>query len=203
MLHRTLKLARPDRTVRKLGPQAAQCRAFNIHEFDIPTPINRAVRTPEEAVRVHKEEMGTSWSGRPKDVVVKAQILAGGRGMGRFPDLIGGVHSSTTLEETMELTSKMLGKRLVTKQTGEDGRLVEEVLIVERLYNRREGYLAFLLDRKSGCPVMVACGRGGVDIETVAAMDPSLIVKEDINPQVGITQANVDNVYSVLHFADR
>jgi len=205
---------RTDRASRVLAPtvQRVQTRLFNIHEFQamdlmkefsIPTPINQAVRTPEEAVRVHRDEMGTSWSGRPKDVVVKAQILAGGRGMGRFPELIGGVHSSTDLDETFELTSKMLGKRLVTKQTGAEGRLVEEVLIVERLYNRREGYLAFLLDRKAGCPVVVACGRGGVDIETVAAMDPSLIVKEDIDPTKGMTEENIDNIYSVLHFADR
>jgi len=189
-----------------------QQRHFNIHEyqsmdlmkeFKIPTPINAVVRTVEEAVRVHKDAMGISWSGRPKDVVVKAQILAGGRGMGRFPNLLGGVHSSTSLEETEDLVGKMLGYNLVTKQTGPEGRRVDEVLIVERLYNRREGYLAFLLDRKKGCPVVVASGRGGVNIEVVAEMDPSLIVAEDVDPEVGITPEIIAKVFNILHFAER
>jgi len=189
-----------------------QRRRFNIHEyqsmelmkdFNIPIPKNAVVKTVEDAVRVHKDEMGVSWSGRPKDVVVKAQILAGGRGMGRFPNLLGGVHSSTSIDETEDLVSKMLGYDLVTKQTGPEGRRVDEVLIVERLYNRREGYLAFLLDRKKGCPVVVASGRGGVNIEVVAEMDPSLIVVEHVNPEEGITQEIVDKVFNILHFADR
>jgi len=189
-----------------------QHRRFNIHEyqsmdimreFNIPTPTNAVCRTVEDAVRVHRDDMGVSWSGRPKDVVVKAQILAGGRGMGRFPNLLGGVHSSTSLEETEDLVSKMLGYNLVTKQTGPEGRRVDEVLIVERLYNRREGYLAFLLDRKKGCPVVVASGRGGVNIEVVAEMDPSLIVVEHVNPDIGITQESIDKVFGILHFSER
>jgi len=172
-------------------------------EFNIPTPINSVVRTVDEAVRVHRDQMGVSWSGKPKDVVVKAQILAGGRGMGRFPNLLGGVHSSTSIEETKDLVGKMLGQCLVTKQTGPEGRQVDEVLIVERLYNRREGYLAFLLDRKKGCPVVVASGKGGVNIEVVAEMDPSLIVMEHVDPDVGITPQILDKVFKILLFADR
>jgi succinyl-CoA synthetase beta subunit len=113
-------------------------------------------------------------------VVVKAQIHAGGRGKG------GGVKIATSPDEAEDLAKAMLGMRLVTHQTGPDGRVVGRVLIEEGLQIARELYLSLLLDRSSQKPVMMASAAGGMDIEEVAANTPEQIVRIYIEPGVGI-----------------
>lgn len=152
--------------------------------------------SPDDAVRVHKE------IGADKDVVVKAQILAGGRGKGRFEKLLGGVHVVTGgPEETRSLCEKMIGQNLVTKQTTKEGRRVDKVVVVERLYNRREAYLAFLLDRARGCVAIVSSSKGGMNIEEVAAAQPEEIHTEYVHPMEGISDENIQNTIKQLNLS--
>jgi len=111
---------------------------------------------------------------------VKAQIHAGGRGKG------GGVKLAKTPDEAAELAGKMIGMTLVTAQTGPEGREVQKVLIEEGLNIRRELYLGIVIDRQTGRPVFMASGSGGMDIEEVAAKTPELILKEYIQPGMGL-----------------
>src|SRR5262245_62816624 len=114
-------------------------------------------------------------------VVVKAQIHAGGRGKA------GGVKLAKTAEDVEARAKEMLGATLVTHQTGPEGRVVRRLLIEQGmdLHGSREMYLAIVVDRASGSPVMMASAQGGVDIEAVAARDPRAILKEAVDPAAG------------------
>lgn len=163
-------------------------RLLNIHEFrshellasfGVPVPRGQAASSPADA-----ESAARSLDA--SDLVVKAQVLAGGRGKGRFSNgFQGGVHVATSPEDVRQLAEKMLGQRLVTKQTGPEGKPVNSVFVCERLFLRREAYFAILMDRASNGPVMVASPRGGVDIEQVAEDSPELIFKEPIDIHAG------------------
>lgn len=113
-------------------------------------------------------------------VVVKAQIHAGGRGKG------GGVKLARTLEEAEEISRQMIGMKLVTPQTGPEGREVRRVLIEEGLKIKQEFYLGIVLDRAISRLVFMASSAGGMDIEEVAAHEPEKILKEPIDPAVGL-----------------
>src|SRR5438128_9668837 len=128
--------------------------------------------SPQEAYQAAKELAGEL-------VVVKAQIHAGGRGKG------GGVKLAKTADQARELARQMLGMKLVTHQTGPEGREVRVLLIEEGLPIDKEFYLGIVLDRASGRPVFMASAAGGMDIEQVAANTPDKIFKETINPAVG------------------
>jgi succinyl-CoA synthetase beta subunit len=143
-----------------------------LSKFGVPVPRGLVARTPEEAYQAAKE-LGTDV------VVVKAQIHAGGRGKG------GGVKLAKSPEEARELAQKMLGMKLVTHQTGPEGREVRVLLVEEGLPIDKEFYLGIVLDRASGRPVFMASVAGGMDIEQVAADTPEKILKETIDPAVG------------------
>jgi succinyl-CoA synthetase beta subunit len=128
--------------------------------------------SPEEAYQAAKELGGGL-------TVVKAQIHAGGRGKG------GGVKLAKSPDEARELARQMLGMKLVTHQTGPEGREVRVLLIEEGLPIAKEFYLGVVLDRVSGRPVFMASAAGGMDIEAVAAKTPEQIFKETVNPAVG------------------
>jgi succinyl-CoA synthetase beta subunit len=172
-----------------------QVRWLNIHEyqsmnhlkkFEVPHPKYDVASTPEEAEKIAKEIGG-------RDFVVKAQVLAGGRGKGRFKGgLQGGVHVAVGVEKVKELASKMLGDYLVTKQTGEVGKPCHRVLITERLYLRAEKYFAILMDREFGGPVLVGSPAGGMDIEKVAQDTPQLIFKEPVDIVKGVQQESLN-----------
>lgn len=122
------------------------------------------------------------------EYVIKAQILAGGRGKGTFTSgLQGGVKLTKDPNEVVPIVKKMLGFKLTTKQTPKDGVLVKKVMVAEALDISRETYLAILMDRDSGGPVAVASPAGGVDIEEVAEKNPDLIFKEPIDITQGLT----------------
>src|SRR6188472_2486159 len=131
---------------------------MNIHEyqakellekFGVATPAGRAARTPDEAEKVARELATT-------DLVVKAQVHAGGRGKGTFTNgFKGGVHLCKSPEEAREIARKMLGQTLVTHQTGPAGRVVNTVLIAKSVEIEREVYFAILLDRTTGAPMIV------------------------------------------------
>jgi succinyl-CoA synthetase beta subunit len=141
--------------------------------YGVPVPRGIVARTPEEA-EAAAIELGTDV------VVVKAQIHAGGRGKG------GGVKLAKSPAEAKELASQILGMNLVTHQTGSEGREVKTLLVEEGLPIDKEFYLGIVLDRVSGRLVFMASQAGGMDIEEVAATEPEKILKEVIDPAVGM-----------------
>src|SRR5512132_2428452 len=143
-----------------------------LKKFGVPVPRGIVARTADEAFAAAKQ-LGTV------PVVVKAQIHAGGRGKG------GGVKLAKSPEEARDIAQKMLGMKLVTHQTGPEGREVRVLLIEEGLPIDKEFYLGIVLDRASGRPVFMASDAGGMDIEEVAAKTPDKIFKETIDPSVG------------------
>ncbi|HZA38674.1 MAG TPA: ADP-forming succinate--CoA ligase subunit beta [Candidatus Baltobacteraceae bacterium] len=162
---------------------------MNIHEyqarellqrFDVATTRGKVASSLDEAEQIARE-LGDV------DVVVKAQIHAGGRGKGTFKNgFKGGVHVRKTPAEVRELADKMLGQTLVTHQTGPAGRLVNKVVVAESAEIAREIYFAILLDRASAAPLVVASTEGGVEIEAVAAKSPEKIIREAIDPLAGL-----------------
>jgi succinyl-CoA synthetase beta subunit len=162
---------------------------MNIHEhqarellrkFDVATTRGRVATTFDEAEQIARE-LGDV------DVVVKAQIHAGGRGKGEFKNgFKGGVHIRKTPEDVRQVAANMLGQVLVTHQTGSAGRVVNKVLVAESAEIAREIYLAILLDRETAAPLIVASTEGGVEIEAVAAKSPEKIVREAIDPLAGV-----------------
>jgi len=154
---------------------------MNIHEYqakelfkkyNVPTPRGHVAYSPEEAVRAAQELGGNIW-------VVKAQIHAGGRGLG------GGVKLARSTEEVRELAKQIIGMQLVTHQTGPEGKLVQKVYIEEGADIQAEYYLGMVLDRASEMPVMMASTEGGMEIEEVAAKSPEKIIKVAIDPLTG------------------
>src|SRR5256884_5347145 len=143
-----------------------------LKKFNVPVPRGILAQSPEAAYQAAKE-----LACRP--VVVKAQIHAGGRGKG------GGVKLAKSAEEARDLATQMLGMKLVTHQTGPEGREVRVLLIEEGLPIDKEFYLGIVLDRASGRPVFMASAAGWMDIEEVAAKTPEQIFKETIDPAVG------------------
>lgn len=162
---------------------------MNIHEyqakellqkFDVATTRGRVAATLDEAEQIARE-LGDI------DIVVKAQIHAGGRGKGTFKNgFKGGVHVRKTPDEIRNVAAKMLGQILVTHQTRPDGRKVNKVLVAESADIAREIYFAVLLDRATAAPLIVASTEGGVEIEAVAAKSPEKIIREPIDPLVGL-----------------
>jgi succinyl-CoA synthetase beta subunit len=141
-------------------------------QFGVTVPRGEVIWNPEEARGVVLRLGGAT-------VVVKAQIHAGGRGKA------GGVKLAHGPEEAERVAGEILGKTLVTHQTGPEGRVVRRVLIEEGLQVARELYLGLVIDRGSGAPVMMASTEGGVEIEEVAAQHPETILKEPVDPAAG------------------
>lgn len=162
---------------------------MNIHEyqakelmnkFGVATPRGDVASTPEQAEAAARA-LGTN------ALVVKAQIHAGGRGKGTFENgFQGGVHLCKTANQARDLAEKMLGQTLVTHQTGHAGRVVRKVLITESVEIERELYFAIIVDRATNSPVVIASTEGGVEIESVAEKTPEKIVRERIDPSMGM-----------------
>ncbi len=155
---------------------------MKIHEYQAKAILSKhGVPVPRGEVAFTAAEVGAIASRLGSAiVVVKAQIHAGGRGKG------GGVKLATSAAEAQTLAEKMFGMTLVTHQTGPEGRKVTRVLVEEGLQMARELYLSLVLDRASGKPVLMASSAGGMDIEEVAAVTPSKIVRVSIEPGVGL-----------------
>ncbi len=141
-------------------------------KFGVPVPRGEVVVKKDEA-RAAAERLGTPV------VVVKAQIHAGGRGKA------GGVKVAKSAEEAATFAERMLGMKLVTAQTGPEGRIVRRVLVEEGLDIKRELYLSVLVDRAVGAPVFMASAAGGMEIEQVAKDHPEAILRETIRPETG------------------
>ncbi len=152
-----------------------------LKQYGVPVPHNIVARTPEEAEQA-AIDLGTEL------VVVKAQIHAGGRGKG------GGVKLAKSPAEARSIAESMIGMNLVTHQTGPEGREVKTLLIEEGLPIDKEFYLAITLDRVTGRDVFMASTAGGMDIEEVAANEPEKILKEEIDPAVGLRPFQARNL---------
>ncbi len=167
---------------------------MNIHEyqaqelftqFGVPCPKGKVAETKAEAEAAAQELGGGK-------LVVKAQVHAGGRGKGTFKNgFQGGVHLGNNPAEVADFAEKMIGQTLVTKQTGEEGKLVSKVMIGEAVSIEKEYYLAVLMDRETSAPVIVASTEGGMDIEDVAENTPEAIIREFVHPTLGLQAYNV------------
>jgi succinyl-CoA synthetase beta subunit len=146
-----------------------------LKKFGVAVPRGEMAATREEAESAAKTLLSAGATG----IVVKAQIHAGGRGKG------GGVKIAKSVDETGDLAAKMLGMKLITHQTGPEGRIVRRLLIEETLPIEKELYLGILVDRAKGLPIFMASASGGMDIEQVAAETPDAIFKEYIDPGLG------------------
>jgi succinyl-CoA synthetase beta subunit len=165
---------------------------MNIHEYQakdllasygVPVPAGFPAMSVEEAVEAAKKLPGPLW-------VVKAQIHAGGRGKGKFkelgPDAKGGVRLARSVEEVRDNAAEMLGKTLVTVQTGPAGKEVQRLYITDGVDIAKEYYLALLVDRESGRVAVVASTEGGMEIEKVAHDTPEKIRTITIDPATGL-----------------
>ncbi|KAL3475322.1 hypothetical protein BJX99DRAFT_230063 [Aspergillus californicus] len=185
---------------------AQQQRNLSIHEYlsanllkqyGVGVPKGEVARSAEEAEAVAKS-LGND------DMVIKAQVLAGGRGKGHFDNgLKGGVRVIYSPTEAKMFAGQMIGQRLITKQTGAAGRPCNAVLICERKFARREFYLAVLMDRQSQSPVIVASSQGGMDIEAVAKENPDAIITTPIDIHVGVTDAIATKIANELGFSEQ
>ena len=177
---------------------------MNIHEyqakellekFGVAVPRGSSAGTPEEVERVARA-LGTN------NLVVKAQIHAGGRGKGTFKNgFKGGVQLCKTASQARDFAKQMLGETLVTHQTGPVGKVVNKVLVAESVEIKRELYFAILIDRESSAPLIVASTEGGVEIETVAEKSPEKIIREAIDPALGLQPYQTRKLAKQLGFA--
>jgi succinyl-CoA synthetase beta subunit len=147
-----------------------------LKKYGVAVPRGETAATQDEAVAAAKNLFAAGATG----VVVKAQIHAGGRGKG------GGVKIAKSVDEAAAHAAKILGMTLVTHQTGPEGRLVRRLLIEETLPIEKELYLGIVIDRAEARPVFMASAAGGMEIEEVAAKNPEAILKEYIDPGMGL-----------------
>ena len=157
---------------------------MNIHEYQtkellrtygVPVPDGRVAHNVDNAATVAEELGGERW-------VVKAQIHAGGRGKG------GGVKVASTLDEVRQFTDQLIGTHLVTPQTGPEGRMVQRVLVEQGCSIDREYYLGFVIDRASQRITVIASASGGMNIEEVAKETPEKVIRESVDPAVGLME---------------
>ncbi len=146
-----------------------------LRKYNVAMPQGAVAFSADEAATVAQRLGGSVW-------VVKAQIHAGGRGKG------GGVKIAKSIAEVKSLASQILGMRLITHQTGPEGRIVKRLLIEQGIDIAKEMYVGVTLDRTTGTNVLMVSTEGGVEIEKVAAESPEKIVKEHVDPSVGLQQ---------------
>jgi len=194
------------RAQRGLVPPAAaavQRRFLNLHEyqaqiifskFGVGVPKNLPAFSVAEAVEKANEMPGD-------EVVVKSQVLAGGRGLGYFKEnnFQGGVHI-VPKSKVAEVADNMLGKTLITKQTGAEGKPNNTLLLAEKVQIEAEKYFAILMDRGSGGPLMIGSKVGGTSIEDIAAADPTAIIKVPVDIVKGIQAADADKMASEMGY---
>src|SRR5690349_24046692 len=165
---------------------------MNIHEYQakqllaqygVSVPPGEVCDTPEAAKKIAADLVAKGAT----LIAVKSQIHSGGRGKGTFKSgFQGGVKLCKTADDVFEKAKAMLGNVLVTKQSGPEGKLVSKLLVAGAPEIKKEFYCAVLLDRATSRPLMMVSTEGGVDIEEVAEKHPEKIVKETIDPAVGM-----------------
>lgn len=170
-------------------------------KYNITVPDGEAASTPEEVSKVFARIANTDPAKGPTGAIIKSQVLAGGRGRGHFDTgFEGGVHAADSAEEAADLAAKMLGNRLITKQTGAEGLPVNHLLVAKKHEVAREMYFAILLDRAFGGPVMVGSAVGGMGIEDLAEEHPDAIFKIPVDADNGPTAAQAEEMARSLGF---
>lgn len=182
--------------------QQQQLRRLNIHEYQgaelmgkhgVKVPRGAAASSIEEVKKVVKDMFPNE-----SELVVKSQILAGGRGLGTFKNgFQGGVHI-VKADKVEETAGKMLGQTLVTKQTGPQGKVVNKIYLCEKVSLVNEMYFAIMLDRTTAGPLIIACQKGGTSIEDLAEKFPDMIIKVPIDVFKGITDEDAAKVVDGL-----
>jgi len=163
-----------------------------LNEAGIPTPKFGVATTTQEAKKIATDL-------QTENLVLKAQVLAGGRGKGAFKNgFKGGVRLVFSPEEAEQTSGKMINQTLVTKQTGAAGRICNKVMVAERKFPRREFYMAVMMERAFNGPVIIASSQGGVNIEEVAAENPDAILYEPIDIVQGLTKEQAVKVAEKL-----
>lgn len=153
--------------------------------YQIPIPKGEVAQTGEEAREVASKIGGSRY-------VVKAQVHAGGRGKG------GGIKTADSPSEVEKVAGAMLGSRLITPQTGAEGKIIHIVLVEEGVAIAQEMYLGITVDRARECPVIIASKEGGMEIEELAKKAPEKIVKEWVDPGVGLRPFQISRISFAL-----
>jgi succinyl-CoA synthetase beta subunit len=168
-----------------------------MRKFDIPVPNSVMAESMTELKTGYKEVIGEG-----KDCVIKAMVLAGGRGLGHFDNgFQGGVHlCNNGWSDVERYAGKMLGSNLITKQTTADGLPCTKVMLGERMYMRREMYISVMLDRAAGGALFIASPAGGTSIEDVAEATPELIFKVPVDLTTGVTTEQCEYIATSLGF---
>lgn len=191
----------PSRNV--VAGAAAARRHLSLHEYQsLGIFQDFGVATPKIAVAKSVAEAAEKAKGFDGDeVVIKTQVLAGGRGLGHFKEnnFQGGVHIIPKAKAE-EFAEKMLGKTLVTKQTGAAGKPCKTIMFAEKFQIKTEKYFAILMDRGSGGPIMIGSKTGGTSIEDIAAKDPTAIVKLPVDIMEGISPAQAQEMAGKMGF---
>jgi len=195
-----LAIRSPKKVVKVVSPACTnfnQKRDLSVHEHvsmsllqeaGVPVPKFGVAKSAAEAKKI-AEDIASN------DLVVKAQVLAGGRGKGHFAGgAKGGVRLVYSPEEVEEASAGMIGDFLITKQTGAEGRICNSVMVTERKYTRKEFYIAFMNERSFHGPVCIASSEGGVNIEEVAEKNPDAIVKFPIDVMKGLDVEGAKNI---------
>jgi len=163
-----------------------------LQEAGVPVPKFGVAKSAAEARKI-AEEIASN------DLVVKAQVLAGGRGKGSFKGgFKGGVQLVYNPDEVETASKGMIGDFLITKQTGAEGRICNSVMVTERKYTRKEYYIAIMNERAFNGPVIIASSEGGVNIEETAEKNPDAIVKFPIDVMEGLSKAGAQEVAKKL-----
>jgi len=199
-----LALRSPKKVVSALAPACVsvnQKRDLSVHEHvsmsllkdaGVPVPKFGVANSAAEAKQIAVDIASN-------DLVVKAQVLAGGRGKGHFAGgAKGGVRLVYSPEEVEEASAGMIGDFLITKQTGAEGRICNTVMVTERKYTRKEFYIAFMNERSFNGPVCIASSEGGVNIEEVAEKNPDAIVKFPIDVVQGLDMAGAKEIATAI-----
>jgi len=190
----------PRRTLRAATSMRQFVRHLNLHEYQsaqlmAAKGVNVPFGLPAKSVA---DAVGAAKQIDDEEVVIKSQILAGGRGLGTFANgFQGGVHVIKS-SQVEEYANKMLGGTLITKQSGPAGKPVDTLLIAKKMQLVSEKYFAILLDRSTMGPLMIACSEGGTSIEDLAEKYPEKIVKVPIDITEGITDAQALSVVEGL-----
>ncbi len=172
---------------------------MNIHEYQtkellrgygVPVPDGRVAHNVDNAATIAEELGGDKW-------VVKAQIHAGGRGKG------GGVKVASSLDEVKQFTDEMIGSNLVTPQTGAQGRLVQRVLVEQACNINKEFYLGMVIDRATQRITVIASASGGMNIEEVARTDPDRVIREPIDPAIGLASFQARKIAAKIGFTGK
>lgn len=190
------------RLVPRYYPQITATRNLNLQEFH-SKDLLRKHQVSVQDFRVLDSKLDTKALAdfKADEYVVKAQILAGGRGKGHFDNgFKGGVHLTKNRDEVMKLAKSMIGHKLITKQTPKDGILVEKVMVAESVNIKRETYFSIVLERSYNGAAIVASPAGGMDIEAVAEKTPHLLKTVPVDIYEGITDKLANEIAEFLEF---